>query len=233
MQPLCINDIKSIQGIEFVDLQKTDSGFNRFVSGTAKGISCTFITTLRKKRNMAMIGHTDTKDIMGNELPAPSRHTVNKMKQGMTNALFVDIEFPEVHVDDQHAPATTLRVATTKDFNMLHYVRVAMLATMVDESVTKRTKPTVYAPAGTRWIKRTSHKNATKYGFLACRQQPGNRQKTEFIVCDDVNDIDTIERARRQTLRWFDGHDDVEDDAAAQSDGSGVIHAGDESDDDA
>jgi hypothetical protein len=229
--PWTVKNIVSINGIEFVDLQKTDSGFNRFVTGSAKGTSCTFDTTLRKRRNMAMLGHTDNIDIMGNELPAPSRHTLNKMKQGMATAPpYVDLEFPEVTVGDEHAPATTLRVATTKDFNsgvqlelstgMLHYVRVAMLATMTGESAPKRSKPTVYAPPGTRWVK-LSGKTKPRFCFRATRPHAEHEgQKSKFIVCTNPDDDDAIERARQQALRWIAGHDDVDGDADDQCDDS-------------
>ena len=225
--PWTVKNISIIDGTEFVDLQKTDTGFNRFISGTWKGLpTSSFMSTLRKKRNFALMGHAESHDMLGNKMPEPSRYEQVKMRTTRTENSYVDIDMPAVDYDSEHAPATTLRIAASKAFNSgvkielkpenLHYVRLAMLASC-DDSPGKRHKPQIYAPKGTRWVARKPN----RVGFLAI----GVHQKTKFFACTNADDEDAISKCRLQAVDWtedkFCGDDN---DAADDDDDTDVVH---------
>lgn len=79
--PWVVNDTNTVNGIEFVQLSKRDSGFSRFVSGTPTGArAMTWLDTLRAQRTRASLAAATTGESLFGDAP-PTKAAKKKQRQ--------------------------------------------------------------------------------------------------------------------------------------------------------
>ena len=207
--------IMNVDGRDYIELNKSDTGFNRFISGHIRGLpGSTCLTHIRRKRNLAMVNLDGSVDIDGKQMPGPTRHFFAKAKHALVDQKStVEVSLPQVEYNREVAHATTMRILTTSDLNSsamveltagnLHYVKLAMHAHQTANGTRKKSE--VCAPSGSRWVKR-----GKQYGFLAKRPGTGPRSgRLSHKFFPTRGDVDA---ARAKTQAWLDGLDESDDD---------------------
>ena len=178
---------------------------------------------MKTKRNLAMVDLTDHVDMLGNAMPKPSYYHMKKAKDTVGEPKpVVEIHMPEIHVNDETAGPITMRVASTKEPNLgvqveltpcnLHYIRLAMNADHHNQpTIGTRRKSEVFAPHGTRWVKRrTSSKSSNSmWGFLSVRSTD---KRSKFCRCINADSTDDVDQARSKAVLWVNGCDDHDGD---------------------
>lgn len=247
--PWIAHSVELIDGTEFIQLVKKDSGLARFVSGTAYGArSMSFLETLRSQRTAASI---ELAKPGGNALFDEGPCTKRARKSLKQNAAalhkkgelpaWVCLEQPGFEgVDGNQVPATTLKVKTALDLQtplsvelapeQLGYIREAMRAS--DKGGRQRARP---EKNGLRW-------RAERRAWLASRWDPeaGKMVSRSFQPDDPKDNDDNKELARQRALAWVADADDgllkepqaqgesAEDEGKETEDGAGE-EKGDES----
>ena len=201
-QPWLVTHSEVIDGVEFVKLSLTDSGFNRFVSGTTKGCkTMKWLDDFRQQRCIETLKRTaDASSIFGGP---PSKAARAKQKkdcmlqlQNGTLPNTISIAVPSVEYDGQYEGARMLKVVTAVDqkaclqveasAEVLSYVRVAMLAS---QGSRKRTR-------------RDDHTGCVRFAddtntFVARRVEGGKVKTRSFKVCDSSHEV-----AHECAQRW-------------------------------
>ena len=228
-----ITDSELIEGVEFIKLNRLDSGFSRFVSGHAKGMrDMKFLGQLRWMRTQATIDLAKPPPAEGGNLFKVSasetkksfRHR-KKESQGMQERgelpLTCKVRLPTVkHNDGTTSPAMEVKVKSCLDpkenvmielkAEILEHLRFVMLHS---EQPASRKRPPSGESHGVRF-------RAERKGFLATRKQDGKVTYKTFKVADDADELERSEIGQR-AQRWAEGEDisDQEGDGAADGNG--------------
>ena len=238
-----ITDSELIEGIEFIKLNRLDTGFCRFVSGHAKGMrDMDFLEKLRWMRTQATIDLAKPPPAEGGNLFKVSASETKKAiqfrkkeSQGMQARgelpLTCKVRLPAVvHNDGTTSPAMEVKVKSCLDpkenvmielkAEILEHLRFVMLHS---EQPASRKRPPSGAFHGVRF-------RAERKGFLATRKQDGKETYKTFKVDDDADELERAEIAER-AQRWVEGGNfsDQEGDGSADvkgksSDGNGHGH---------
>jgi hypothetical protein len=223
--PWIISDIQTVDGVDFVRIQKTDNGLHRFVTGGHKqngGLKDTpFLDDLKKKRNIAMITASEEPTIFGNNITPSNRkrRVLIAAQKNVDQPLILTLELPAVECDVGEAAAISMKLrAPMSDMKAegveveltsanLHYIRIALRAGIGHKSG-GRSKPGEPSHSACRWVKRRKVE-----GYLASRMEEG-RQVSKFFHSLALDPCDV----RVLADRWRSGEgaegcevEDVED----------------------
>jgi hypothetical protein len=218
--PWIINDIQTVDGVDFVRIHKGDSGFHRFVNGGYKGsLSDTpFLDDLKKKRNIATVTASEEPNIFGNNTK-PSDRKRRQLLAAQRDAAqpeVLTIELPPVKCDVGEAAAISMKMraptcyasdkgAEGVDVELtianLHYIRIALLAG-IGTKTGARSKPDEPSDSACKWIKRRNVE-----GYLASRMDDG-KKKTKFFHSDVIDPCDVRLMADQWLQRVADGEND-------------------------
>ena len=193
--PWSTADFHTVDGVEFISLQKRDSGLNRFVTGSSSTSlrDTAFLDELRKKRNIEMIMQNDEPSLFGTKPahgPKLGQYKMRQMQAANRNNEkpgIIELQMPAVEFDGEVAAAISLKVKapasdrkgdgvcielTTEN---LHYIRIALRVSQGTKNYS-RTKPGLPSNTGCRWVKR-----GKRCGYLATRKPDGCEMQSRFF----------------------------------------------------
>jgi hypothetical protein len=201
--PWVIQDSEFIDGIEFIALAKSDTGFSRFVSGSTRGIAnMTFLTKMKELRTSATTGARD--GVAFGDV-TPSKWATGKLKRRcVDNGLpeFVEIIIPECTHGGHQVPARTVKVKATVDdaaalvveltADNLACIKAGMLHTA---SIMETTAEQTSSPdKAVRW-------RGDRQAFLASRSSCSSPGKVEYKTFKPTDDSDKAE-CIVQATKW-------------------------------
>ena len=237
---------KEIDGDDYFELDKCDSGLARFVScdsTTTNGKRLiqrsSWLTSLKLLTNQASNSHDGSEELFG---IAPQRSRWFKAKIANSEAVepenqsqVVELQLPSFKVDDETIPGTTMKVKRETDGRAkvyaqltlpnLMYIRNAIIASANDDN-NKREKCPISLPKMCTWVKRKYKKKGTVRGILAkkqsrtiIKQKKAKRFAYKFFPVTD-NDYHHAKELAETWMQCEDdsGSDEAEDDAGSIND---------------
>lgn len=154
-QPWVIADVETVDGTEFVQLSVGDSGFNRFVTGTSKGLhrKSGFLSKLRELRTKATIKaccKCEGEDLFGATAAALKKQRTQSKevsKRGDTPPV-VKVRVPQVEHDGIVIAAFDMQMKSSLDISCsvrvhaiadnLEYVRLGILSEDTSDRAVKQ-----------------------------------------------------------------------------------------------
>lgn len=222
--PWVARNVELIDGTEYIQLEKKDSGFARFVSGAPDGArSMNFLDKLRAQRTTASIQLATPGEALF-EAP-PTKAARKAMKQSAAALRNKGALPPSVTlemdgftgVDGKEVPPTSFKVKSALDLKSPLYVELAPAAlSYIREAMRLSDNPQgkQRAPSntGVRW-------RPERRAWLAQRRHPETDKilTRSFQPAKPMEDENNKEDARQLALKWAAG----EDDGAPSTEGGG------------
>ena len=238
--PWRVEATETIDNKTFVVLCKNDQGFNRFVTGSPKGLKeAAWLDHLRSLRSAAMRAEEEeaAKTGLFDDPSTPTPKKKRRRSRMPTAPLTVDIKLPAVEHDGVEVDELVMKVKAESDSRLnisleltaenLKYVRVAMLQHDSKGVSYSRSKPEYEGePKQLRWL-------ARRKAWLAispCKQKTFRVRKGAASQGPfELEVVETRDRARAWAASGIDGavaDDSPEGDECAESVGSGEAIAG-------
>ena len=224
-KPWYIQRVQVVQGHEFLQLQKRDTGFARFVTGDCKGMRHTrFLDTLRRKRTEASLLCCSEASLF-DSIPTKAARVQQKRKcvEAKTRGEMPEtcmIDLPGFYMEGVgEVSEITMRVLTSVDMNTavsvemtsdnLAYIRNAMRADA--EDVVHRSRASSFCK-GVRW-------DGTRKAFMAKRKPDGDRKYKyrTFRPTDPDQELDCA-AAQDRAIRWVDEGSDADEQPRSETD---------------
>jgi hypothetical protein len=222
--------VEQINGEDYFELDKKDSGFARFISedGSLKGKDLlqksTWLDTIRTMRASASIGQHGETDDLFTDIPKPSRWFKKQIKDTDPDSEVVELKLHEFEFNNKMIHGITMKVKKSNreqakpivqlSLSNLAYIRNAILASTKDGN-NRRERCPVKLPPQCFWVKRKYKEGNVVRGFLvkksAKKQQ--KRQRCRFFPAT-TDDYDSI---LDEATRWRD-NDDESDHSTGQDD---------------
>ena len=231
--PWTVNDIHTVDGVDFVHLSKKDNGLNRFVTGKQGGAlrDSNFLDILKKHRNIAMLTCKQEINAFG-VVAAPTPYRSRQMRASNREGEqpeVLELDLPEVVCEGETAAAITMKVkAPSSDIKAdgicveltvqnLNYIRVAMKASIGMKTGARHT-PTRPSSSGCQWVKRRKGNTA---GYLATRKGADGKLVSKFFNSKDDDAKTSAEKWRAGEDVYIQNDEEAADEINAFLDGSG------------
>ena len=217
--------METVNGIEYIPLSKTDSGFHRYVTAAYRGQpdglkDYLWLDELRERRNDAQDCAREKANPQNNTLfkdMHTSKKEALKAKRTAEPGDSVQLELPAL----SELPSISMRIRTSKNPRStvwvelttanLDYVRAALIERGQAAMPTKRNTAVIEGEGKLcRWVRVPRQKRGQQLepaeGFLAIRSDDAvdkdHRRNSRFFECSNPTDPDEVNACKAAAVAW-------------------------------